>query len=30
MMNLLVEVLDQFNKFGGMVFLGLSVGGLCH
>jgi hypothetical protein len=27
-MNLLVEVLDLFNRTGCMIFLGLSVGGL--
>jgi hypothetical protein len=28
-MNLL-EVLDPFNRYGYMIYLGLSVGGLCR
>jgi hypothetical protein len=27
-MNLLLEVLDPFNKFGFSIFFGLSVGGI--
>jgi hypothetical protein len=29
-MNLLLEVLDLFKKFGCMICLGMSVGALCR